>query len=546
MIRSAMDLNSKYEGLEDYEFIDQSGRNLGIDGIFELLTDTEGDKLVKQLNLSYNMSLEDVHNPREVERFFRGLKQRLLKKNQTLTALDLAGNHLFHWFPHPSNEHVKNYVETIYDAVVKSNISHLDLSENNITGNSSRELKGLSVLMNKYMVKNKAFTCRFNNINSQGIKTVSQCLGLYSTVTYLDLSDNQGGVDPRGVQNSEGIAFLASTLMLSMHLRVLKLARNFLSDDDVPLIALQLERLPQFQDLDIAGNLLSIKSCKALQTALISHSTFAESGLHEGFRSLILSNNHLSEDCIVALAVGIERSDTLKTLKLAWCDIVDKDSVKILLKALQKNASITTLDVTNNPMTHRNYTLLMAEQWANCLLCRIKNEGSQSVDTTTLTAPIYTALSRKLRFLPQNVLAELHSNPSFNVAKSDMMRSLHLLRAPERRKLLDNVVQHENLLAIESPPVSLTNRLSPTDLYASPKQNRKAASGKMDSRLLQSVAQSRRLAASSKIYNIVLYWYDTVIRKKKRLRLALEEAKRKQEERSRRNDDDDIYGAKYM
>jgi hypothetical protein len=114
--------STKYEGLESYEYIDQSYHKLGIDGIFEILTATEQDTMVhtihtihtintlshllhihtihtihlthliqvKQINFSYNMSLEDVINPREVERFFQGLKRRLLKKNQTLTALDLA------------------------------------------------------------------------------------------------------------------------------------------------------------------------------------------------------------------------------------------------------------------------------------------------------------------------------------------------------------------------------------------------------------------------------------------------------------------------
>ena len=147
--------------------------------------------------ISYNLNGQDVHNPREVERFFKELKRKL-PRCVNLTALDLAGNHLFDHFPHSESYHERNYVDSLTAILPKTTISHLDLSENNITGtnnclqtlsmiyslcmyyvlsiigNTGREYKGLSTLMTTYMIKQKAFKCCFNKINSLGFKTICQ------------------------------------------------------------------------------------------------------------------------------------------------------------------------------------------------------------------------------------------------------------------------------------------------------------------------------------------------------------------------------------
>ena len=77
-----------------------------------------------------------------------------------------------------------------------------------------------------------------------------QGLGLYSSLTFLDVSDNQIGLDPNGKPNSEGISFLSNVLIQSTNLRSLALARNFLRDEDAILIARQIQGMPQFEDLD--------------------------------------------------------------------------------------------------------------------------------------------------------------------------------------------------------------------------------------------------------------------------------------------------------
>ena len=260
----------------EFQYLDISSRNLGHKGILEVLQDLAGDQVIKQVRFSYNIIAEEFRHPKTIEEFIRLFKKILVKHKSTLVAIDLAGNHLFDHHPHPSNEHTKNYQELLCAALKTSKITHLDLSDNNITGNRGRELKGLTHLMKDFMVNGKAFQCRMNKINSQGVWAITNCLGAFSSLTYLDISYNEAGLDPLGRQNSEGIAALAMALKVSLHMRVLKIAENHLVDDDFVHLGDALSYMPQFQDLDVASNQCRTNGARALKLAIISHSIFAD------------------------------------------------------------------------------------------------------------------------------------------------------------------------------------------------------------------------------------------------------------------------------
>jgi hypothetical protein len=187
---------------------------------------------------------------------------------------------------------------------------------------------GLTYMMKNYMVKQKAFKCRLNLLSSQGFCAVSCCLGThvyplyvvcvystpslcclyltpsmvfirisrygvvcvfnplfmrislyvgaFSSMTYLDLSCNQGGLDPSGQPTCEGTAALALQMKLSLHMRVLRVAENSLGDADMLHIAYALHDMPQFQDLDVASNKIRTNGARALALAIISHSLFGD------------------------------------------------------------------------------------------------------------------------------------------------------------------------------------------------------------------------------------------------------------------------------
>ena len=54
------------------------------------------------------------------------------------------------------------------------------------------------------------------------------------------------------------------------------------------------------------------------------------------------------------------------------------------------------------------------------------------IRSDVLSITVYNALARKLRFLPKEVLRELHHVASFNVMNSQMKESLHLIEPPSR------------------------------------------------------------------------------------------------------------------
>lgn len=213
------------------------------------------------------------------------------------------------------------------------------------------------------MMHGKAFQCRLSNLNSQCFKTISACLGPFSTLTFLDLSDNMGGLDPSGARNGEGVAAIAQNLTHSLHMRVLKLGRNFLVDEDISNIAAALHNMPQFQDLDLSGNLCHSSGAKALNLAFISHSVMTQPGYvfdlssytvsidncmyRFGFRHVNLSGNPLGDRGVIELCRAIEKTITIVSLGLASCHIENK-GMERLQQALVKNASILNFDVSNN------------------------------------------------------------------------------------------------------------------------------------------------------------------------------------------------------
>jgi len=66
-----------------------------------------------------------------LELFFSNLNQAI-ELNVSLTALDIGGNHLGDFSPHPANNHKVDYLNTLAVSLKKSRITHLDLSGNSI------------------------------------------------------------------------------------------------------------------------------------------------------------------------------------------------------------------------------------------------------------------------------------------------------------------------------------------------------------------------------------------------------------------------------
>lgn len=344
-----------YEELDEkVEYLDLSHRSLGAEGILDVLLDLSEDKIIKHVNLSYNIALEEFDDPKNVE-YFIGKMKKYLSRNKTLTAIDLAGNYLFYHHPHPYNDHKKNYEKELTLALKETSISHIDLSENYMTGFKGRELDGFLFFMQTYMVKKKAFQIRRTNLNSQGFLSLIHTLGVHSTLTYLDVSDNFGGLDPLGRNSSEGIQVFARALSQTPFLRTLKIARNFLRDNDAEHIANAIVFMPGFQDLDVSGNMLKHFSCRTIQRAICSHSITSynpndKSKKIGGFRDLDISGNNVGDGGIREICFAIERTKVLRRINLRNCGVTDDGGIQ-LIRVLQSNSTIEQIITEENSMS---------------------------------------------------------------------------------------------------------------------------------------------------------------------------------------------------
>ena len=196
-------------------------------------------------------------------------------KNDCLIALDWANNHLGDFGPHPANQHEIDYIVELTRAICKSNIRRVDLSGNMLTGKLYRKLSGLSEFIRACIShKFEVFRFRNNGINSLGLALFSGALGLESALIELDLSNNLVGKDPLGRNSCEGMASFCVNLSQSHSLRRLKLANNFLHDEEIIELSNAVNRMPNLSLLDVSSNCFRGLGMEALKNSLISHGSF--------------------------------------------------------------------------------------------------------------------------------------------------------------------------------------------------------------------------------------------------------------------------------
>ena len=504
-----------YEGVDPkFEYLDLSSKNLHIQGMASVLADMREDTVIKHINLSYNVNLDETDRPSTIVNFINMLKANVLV-NDTLTALDLAGNHLFLNSEHPINNHKSNYVIDFANLLIESKITHIDLSDNDICGGQTRMLKGLRYLCKYYVGPHaKALKLRRSGLHSLCFAAISDALGISSSLNYLDLSDNFGGLNPLGAKSSEGMSALSNQLIKTLNIRYLKLARNSLDDEDVIILSQAIKSIPTLQLLDLAGNQIHGVGAEALAGAVKSHSTLT--GIM-GLKDLDLSSNPLGSHGILYLDDAIRTSTTLNFLKLGCCGL-DTDAMKQLEDIFKDNPNIIYVDIAGNPCSDLQYMMTSAQIEANRVLYLVTRDAS-SVNARELSLVVYNAVAQKLKYLPSVVLRNLHSNASFTEYDSVMQVSLYLCEAPSRNTLIKRTMA-ENTMKWSA--------LSPEGKLGSPEGKAGSPQHTLEYRLKLSRQVEKKLLASRMIFYKVRQWYG-VIREQKRIKAALLEAKLKAE-----------------
>ncbi len=88
---------------ETFEYLDLKNGSMGINELIDIFTSLSEDRILKQIDLSYNISKDDSNNPEAMANLMQNMFDSL-GSNKSLTALDFCGNHLGDFGPHPFNK----------------------------------------------------------------------------------------------------------------------------------------------------------------------------------------------------------------------------------------------------------------------------------------------------------------------------------------------------------------------------------------------------------------------------------------------------------
>jgi hypothetical protein len=201
-------------------WLDLENKNMGIEDITGIFSDLGHDTYLKLFSCSGNISAQDAYSVSKMKELISAI-QKCLYKNRTLRMLHMANNNLFLCTPSPQNEHTINYLVKLAEILADSTITKIDLSNNIMIGTYGIQQMGLGVLVRRFLGRQgRGFVCRSNGLHSQSLALIADCMGIYSSMTYLDLSDNCGGLGSFGEPNSNGMFALCTHLRQTPNLKV--------------------------------------------------------------------------------------------------------------------------------------------------------------------------------------------------------------------------------------------------------------------------------------------------------------------------------------
>ena len=110
------------------EYLDLSKNELSTEALARLFEeDVSCDDMVLYLNVSHNLSINDVKNAEQFTELINKIVHGI-ESNKVLTALNISGNHLGDTSPHPFSKHITDYFSILSKSLAKTKITHLDIS----------------------------------------------------------------------------------------------------------------------------------------------------------------------------------------------------------------------------------------------------------------------------------------------------------------------------------------------------------------------------------------------------------------------------------
>lgn len=189
----------------------------------------------------------------------------------------------------------QDYWVDLAKILLKSNIRRLDISDNAISGTSGTRVSGLRYFFRTYVHEHcQAIKVRMSNIHAGSIGAVCEGLGHGSDVEHIDLSDNRIGLAPSNIHTHTGIETLFHELSCTENIRVIKLARNSLRDEEFEYVARGINGMATLEELDLHGNYCHDIGMGHLKLSLLSLGAFTHGELY-GLKDLNLSQNPIGD-----------------------------------------------------------------------------------------------------------------------------------------------------------------------------------------------------------------------------------------------------------
>ncbi|KAK7484966.1 hypothetical protein BaRGS_00023744 [Batillaria attramentaria] len=206
----------------------------------------------------------------------------------------------------------------------------------------------------------------------------------------LHLQDNRMG--------PEGMQYLAECLQSNRNVKVLDVSDNMLGRTGAKILAEVIKENDALLSLRAAGNKFNSRAGMFIGEALrldLSRNEFADEGgvcLADGLgensslQGVDLSYNHLRWDSMRAMATAIEDNISIRNLDLSWNGVgldgckqigealsdnyrlltlhlrgcrIDAQSLITLIKNMNTNDTLKTIDISQNPLTNSDAILLM-------------------------------------------------------------------------------------------------------------------------------------------------------------------------------------------
>lgn len=304
--------------------------------------------------LSKNLSIRSI----DLGRSSWGIKglqllEEGLANNSHITSLNLSYYLL-------REEEIKILASILnrHNTLTELDLSHANLGRSAISA-MSHELKKLKHLSIRGCIR------------PLQLKDLSEVLKMYSSIEYLDISNNYLAED----QDYTGLEAFANALKCNTSLQTLKMFNNIHSgiQNKSYCIFWALKTHPAISNLEIANITLDHLAVRFLMDVL---------NISKTLKTLNLVNCHLDNDGFKKISKTLQNNTTLETLKLvsvfdrenSYKDrtIFNTDGIAAFAKALKHNKKLTFCDLSGNELTTNAINLILEALVSNTNLYELK------------------------------------------------------------------------------------------------------------------------------------------------------------------------------